>query len=600
MSTQPDQVSATRESMTPRQSATSDSRRTAVVTPVSAERFDEYALIAKLGEGGMAQVYLAVSQGPGGFRKLVCVKRLHGHLSQDPAQVDLFTQEANLAAGLHHPNIVQTNRVGSARGRPFLTMEYLDGQPLSRVLYRLRSQGRHLPPAVVAQVVAFALDGLHYAHHASDYAGVPLGIVHRDISPHNLFLTYEGEVKLLDFGIAKSERHSQEDAGLVRGKFGYIAPEQARQEAIDGRTDVWGMGVTLWESLVGRRLFQGESEVSVLRASLSDEIPFAAEVAGHVPEALARIAEGALQRNPERRFQSALQFKQALEAWLSEERQADFRKTLSSCLKELFADRIEERAVVLRSSLARLASERAQVFATSGAPALAEVAAPLPRQSLLQVVSPAAVATVGAERNRRIKAFALVSAAVVGGLLAVFGKNVEARGAAREPVVEARGAEARAAELTVRPAAANTDLVPALAKAPLEARPVRSEVIEAERVRDPEHVVLDVYAQPKKARAKHVIGGSTPLPKAALPLAERAESEEEPSESLAKGRLKLDSTPYAVVFLRGEKLGITPIDIELPAATHTLTLRNPEQGIETSYRVVVPAGESIERRIALE
>ncbi|MFT3922970.1 MAG: protein kinase [Myxococcales bacterium] len=647
MSTQPSHVSQRPEpafpSDRPVRADTPETRRTRVITPVASEQFDEYVLIAKIGEGGMAQIFLALSQGPHGFRKLLVIKRLHAHLCSDPRRLERFSLEANLAASLHHPNIVQTNRVGVFRDQPFLTMEYLDGQPLSRVLYRLRSKSRRLPASLAVQIISQALDGLHYAHHATDYAGAPLGIVHRDISPHNLFVTYGGEVKLLDFGIAKANAAEAEaDEHAVHGKSAYMAPEQARNEAADQRTDVWGMGVTLWECLVGRRLFHGETDLSVLRASLTDEIPSASEAAPHVPEPLARILERALQRNPERRFESALAFKEALDRWLVTERREDPRTALSSGMRALFADRIEERAQTLRSCMARLnVTPEADVVASLGSPRLPsqpparpsiKPAPPTLEELRTEVVSQPATGS-----RQLTKAAVLVSALGLGALWAL------APGPARlgvsggpAAVASASNADFPRTELAPSvaapqaPVAPVTAALPPVAAAPVPATsgpvaavpapvpvapvPMVATAVPAtsnERVVDPEPSRVDLYGgtrvrRPSTSEREPVEAVPEPAPAKPLrearaePVPSLAAAAEPGTAARAMGRLKLDSTPYAIVSLNGKKLGITPIDVELPADTHTLVLRNPEQNLETSYRVNIVAGESVERRIALE
>jgi serine/threonine-protein kinase len=285
------------------------------LSPVPVERFDEYVVVARLGRGGMAEVILGLSQGPQGFRKLTAIKRLHAHGEQDPELVRMFLHEAAVSALLEHPNVVQTYKVGENKGRNFMAMEYLEGQPFSRALPRLRGAGNGLDLVLAARIAADALAGLAYIHDASSYDGTPLGLVHRDVSPQNLFITYDGQVKLLDFGIAKvtSVMTAEETRpGRVKGKLGYIAPEQASGQG-DRRADIWSVGVVLWEALVGRRLFQGESEVETLRAMLSEEIPALRSLRPDVPAALEQIVTRALRRERAQRYASAAEMKAALD-----------------------------------------------------------------------------------------------------------------------------------------------------------------------------------------------------------------------------------------------------------------------------------------------
>ena len=203
----------------------------------------------------MADIYLAVARGALGFSKLVVVKHLRSY-DEDRHTLDMFLDEARLAARLNHPNIVDTYDVGRDDDAYFIAMEYLDGQSLSRIM-RAAQQGQ-LPATAWVRIVADALRGLHYAHELCDYDGMPFGLVHRDVSPPNIFVTYGGEIKIVDFGIAKATLNTYEtDPGIVKGKLGYMAPEQVAGNVVDRRTDIFSMGVVLWEALVRRRLLEG-------------------------------------------------------------------------------------------------------------------------------------------------------------------------------------------------------------------------------------------------------------------------------------------------------------------------------------------------------
>src|SRR5262245_45560386 len=199
----------------------------------------KYQLIANLGHGGMADVYLSVVHGPVGFNKLTVIKRLRPSLAEEQEFLAMFLDEARLAARLNHPNVVQTNEVAEIEGQYYIAMEYLDGQPLNRILTRAQKAGT-LPRELLIRVVADCLAGLHYAHELADYDGSPLGVVHRDASPHNIFVTYDGQTKVVDFGIAKAATRSAETrGGVLKGKVAYMAPEQARSGEVDRRSDVF-------------------------------------------------------------------------------------------------------------------------------------------------------------------------------------------------------------------------------------------------------------------------------------------------------------------------------------------------------------------------
>jgi len=204
-----------------------------------------YQLLGSLGQGGMADVYLAVARGPLGFSKLVVLKRLRANADDDGRAVQMFLDEARIAARLRHPNIVDTYDVGQEVDSHFIAMEYLDGQPFNRLLKMARASGVH--PSAWVYIVCEALHGLHHAHELRDYDGAPLQIVHRDVSPHNIFVTYDAEIKVVDFGVAKATLNLIEtEAGYLKGKIGYMAPEQALGGEVDRRADIFSMGVVLW------------------------------------------------------------------------------------------------------------------------------------------------------------------------------------------------------------------------------------------------------------------------------------------------------------------------------------------------------------------
>ena len=224
-----------------------------------------YRRIAELGRGGMATVHLAAMQGSHRVTKLVVVKELRPELAVNDEFVVMFFDEARLAARLNHPNIVQSYEVGEEDGRQFIVMEYLEGQPLHRVWNKLQAAGK-MSLALNLQVVHDVLAGLDYAHELTEFNGTHLKIVHRDISPHNVFVTYTGDVKVVDFGIAKAaDSSTQTRVGTLKGKLTYMPPEQAMGEPVDRRADLFAVGVLLWESAAGRRLWQGMNDGAIMR-----------------------------------------------------------------------------------------------------------------------------------------------------------------------------------------------------------------------------------------------------------------------------------------------------------------------------------------------
>ncbi len=275
-----------------------------------------YPIICSLGMGGMAQVYLCHAKGIGDFHKLIVVKAPRSEVLGDADTLDMFLNEARIAGRLNHPNVVQTNEVGMTGQLPFMALEYLDGQSLSAIQRKVGIDT--LSTDFQLRIIASALAGLHYAHELEDYQGAALGIVHRDISPQNVFVTYDGITKLLDFGIAKASGTSNLTRdGVVKGKLAYMAPEQGALEKVDRRADIFSVGVMIWEAVTHRRLVAaGSDELSVLRRRVSGEDPKAHEVVADLPPKLGAICTRAMARLPEDRYQTALELKEALESYL--------------------------------------------------------------------------------------------------------------------------------------------------------------------------------------------------------------------------------------------------------------------------------------------
>ena len=215
-----------------------------------------YEIVAPLRAGGMASLYLARRIGPAGFSRPVAIKVVHAHLASDRAFVEMFLDEARLSARIIHPNVVHVEELGEAGGSFFLAMEYVHGTSLSVFLGRLVESRRMLAPEAACAIAMKVADGLHAAHEAKDEQGEPLQVIHRDVSPQNVLIGLDGHVKLIDFGVAKARgRMQQTEAGSLKGKLRYMAPEQAWGRAIDRRIDVYALGVVLWETLTARRLF---------------------------------------------------------------------------------------------------------------------------------------------------------------------------------------------------------------------------------------------------------------------------------------------------------------------------------------------------------
>ena len=296
----------------------------------------KYQPIASLGKGGMAEVFLAVARGPLGFNKLIVMKRLRK--VDDPTFRDMFLDEARLAARLNHPNVVQPYEVGEDAGGYFIAMEYLEGQPLNVIVRETFRAGKRLDLLMSARIVADALAGLHYAHELRDYDGTPLAIVHRDVSPHNVIVTYEGQAKLVDFGIAKAALHSTStEVGILKGKVGYMSPEQALGEGLDRRADVFAMGIVLWELLTFKRLMGTDSAPAIIHRLMNSTFPSARQVDPSIPPELDAIAMRALQKDPAARYQTAREMRDALLSYVATHPNAPREEAIGEHVQHMFA-----------------------------------------------------------------------------------------------------------------------------------------------------------------------------------------------------------------------------------------------------------------------
>ncbi len=304
----------------------------------------------------MAEVFRAVAEGPGGFRRVLVIKRVLRDKMASEAFVEMFVSEARLSALLHHPNIVQIYDFGETDGSYFLAMEYLRGKDLATVMRQLRRQRRGLAAPIAAHVAHQLATGLAYAHDLTD-AGTPLNIVHRDVTPSNVMLLRAGGVKLLDFGIARAAMKMRRETparGWIKGKLAYLAPEQARGGTVDRRADVFSLGVVLWESLVGQPLFHGKDQVATMKNVLERAITPPSILRPGVPAALDFMVLRALERDPARRYPSAGAFAADLEAYLQEVRFSP--RVMQDLLDELFgpdhAESPSDEAVMAASSRA--------------------------------------------------------------------------------------------------------------------------------------------------------------------------------------------------------------------------------------------------------
>ena len=331
----------------------------------------KYRLLAELGHGGMARVFLAVAHGPSGFSKLVVLKMIRVHLADDPDTLQMFLDEARLAGRLNHPNVVHTLEVVEEDGRYLMVMEYLEGQSLSSILRRARHDKNKVPLHLHLRALSDALQGLHYAHELKDFDGTPLNLIHRDVSPQNIFVTYDGQVKMLDFGIAKAITSSSETkAGVIKGKIAYMAPEQFLGEKLDRRVDIYAVGAVLWQAATGQRLWRGIPDGQVIHRVIRGEIPIPSTLNEDVHPELERIAMKALSRDRDERYPSCIELQEELEGLIEELGGKVTGRDVGNHIGEMFVDVRQEIAATIEGQLSKAQSYDTQAFDRTAIPAI--------------------------------------------------------------------------------------------------------------------------------------------------------------------------------------------------------------------------------------
>lgn len=542
--------------------------------PVRHTRFDDYLIVGHLAAGGMADVYLALREGSKGFRKLEVIKCLN---LADDEYVEMFQDEARLSALLDHPNIVQTHKVGEFEDRHFLVMEYLEGVPLSK-LVRAAYKTSKLAPHLAVFIATEVLNGLAYAHDAVDLDGDQLEIVHRDVSPNNVFITRQGSIKLLDFGIARAtNRDTTSDGSVVRGKLAYIAPEQAKGEQVNRRADLFSLGVVMWELLTGYRLFKGETEAETIRKTIASDISPPSQYREEIPPELDAVVMKALERDPDNRFANASEMRRPLEAWLQQNSTPHLRDELTELMQAHFSEPLQATRTMIRQTLEALGHETQ----TSSFPAVASTRAtpPAPRSW----------------RYFGVVALLFVGAFGIGLGLAIIGEeepSARTAAASGDPVKvsqsRAKQPEKLALAAQSRPATAGDESPFEVAQTPAPTRPSPASSIVPN-------------SQRSAPVASTAIPGSSQAASAKQPNSAKKLRSPTPTKGADKGFLTLDTTPWSEVTLNGRRLGVTPLaNVELPSGSHTLVLRNPQIGIRTQYTVNIQPGKTLTRRLGID
>jgi len=550
------------------------SPRTSPSSPPSVS-FGKYELFATLGRGGMSDVYLSVARGPMGFSKLAVVKRLRSSLAQEPSFLRMFLDEARVAARLNHPNIVHTYEVGEHNQAYFIAMEYLEGQSLNKVIRESIKRKKPLDEAYCARVVADALNGLEHAHKLRDYDGKPLGLVHRDVSPHNIFVTYDGHTKLCDFGIAKAALSTTEtEVGVLKGKVSYMAPEHALGQEIDPRADVFAMGIVLWELLSGERLMSGDSTASTLRKLVSGVAPRVSARRKIDPE-LDDIVAKALEKDRDARFASAAEMRDALERVLLRRplRHHDVGRLtvdMFQRVKDEAERQVQKHMAVIEAAEARrdvqpLTLETLRRLEKSGSTVsgqllrLHEGSSGLVTASFVGTFPRGPIAEVPLQDPRRSSVVPWAIALVLLGVVAVSAVVVAVRaGPAPQVPVAAPGEPS--------------------SRTPTEPAPFP----------------LSASASPTEAPSAPAPSAPHPTPSAKLAVHPGADA------ALLKGYLTFDTYPWTTVTEGGRKLGTTPLNrVELEVGPHTLVVDNPEHNIHETHVVIIKPGEVTRGRLEL-
>ncbi len=493
---------------------------------VPGRRIGPYALLRELARGGMAELWLARQQGVAGFDRIVAIKRILPSSEEDPSHVSLFLDEARIAAQLSHPNVVQVFDLTQSEGSFALVMEYLQGQSLSRTMRALLKTREAMDPFTAASIVSEAAAGLGYAHLKRGFDGKPLGIVHRDVSPQNIFVTYDGYVKVLDFGIAVAVgRLSHTATGTIRGKVAYMAPEQALALPVDARADVFALGVILFELLTGTRLYGGAEELQILRTLTgTSAYPGPREYRPHVPEDLDAIVRRALARDASQRYANAQVLHEALEMFVK----AHPAPPLRGLMQQLFASKIAEQEQLLES----LPSAPSAVTSRLSEPSLS---AHLPDDAAF---APKPTGTLNTELKAAVRPSRWpLAVAALGGVALAGGVWFALGGGSRVP--------------------------PAVAVAVATPAPIPSPA--------PAALPTPVVAQPEPELA----------PPPPLTVA---------TPRVARGKLTLDTNPWTRVLLGKTPLGDTPlVEVAVPVGKQRLRLINEEEHIDQFIEVDVAA-----------
>ncbi|MBN2497744.1 MAG: serine/threonine protein kinase [Deltaproteobacteria bacterium] len=578
----------------------------------------------------MAEVYLARQKGIKGFKRLAVVKRILPHLARERRVVDMFLDEARIAAQLGHPNIVHIYDLGKYKDDYFIAMEYLEGESLGYVVSQARQNRVDLPANLAAGIVREVCNGLDYAHKFRDERGRPLNIVHRDVSPHNIIVLFNGAVKLVDFGVAKaaSQIH-QTITGALKGKPSYMSPEQLTSKPLDGRSDIFSLGIVFWELLTHRRLYKRDNEAATLYSVINEPVPPIREIKPKVPEELERIVLRAMQKDPDKRYQTAADMALDIKNHLLEARAAADGQEIAVFMEQVLSERARTKKRILDGIKTKgMTSASVGVLKPASEESLPSDSASMetngkqrPGDAATRLLDDARnVATIIEERNGSAHATApprsglgpLGFSLVVISLLLVIGTSlgwllqsvrpIEAGSTtvgsgptgALPPSAQPPGSEPT--EPTVEPVAVAGPAPPAKPaprveprKEPTTGRPAAVNGLEKPGKGD--RASLEIPSG-KRGHASRSRANHGPKPRTGPT---RVAASKKP------GVLNLNTDPWSEIYLGKRKLGITPLlGLELPPGRYMLRAINRAQGIEKRIQVVIKPLEVTEAFVDLK
>jgi serine/threonine protein kinase len=570
---------------------------------LSGTRLGKYEVLRRISIGGMAEIFLARAAALPGFKKLVVIKRILPQLAKKAEFLDMFMDEARIAATLQHPNIVQTYDVAVAGGNYFIAMEFLHGEDLHSLLRTVKRLNQRVPVEHALQIVISLCAGLQYAHEREDFDGKPLSIVHRDVTPANIIVTFEGSVKLLDFGIARAaSRANQTRSGTLKGKIHYMSPEQAQGLAVDRRSDVYSAGILLYELTMMRRLYRGETDYQILHNIVNGTLPAPSELDPEYDKDLEVIVKKALLKDVNARYQTAQELQDDLENFARKRGVFLSPSSLKAYIGTLFGERINawKQAVAEGKSLPEAAELVLDDYDDDPPEKAPASAAPAKRKLPVALLAGAA---------------ALLVAVAAVGAVAFWPRHEPPRAAPPPAVVLTRPAVVEAPPPPPAP--------PPPAEAPAALGSVRvvthphgailtldgkklaqaSNTLLSDLQAGDHTLIVEKKGYPAAQKRFNVTaGGETKLTvdlHVAATLAPPPPPAPPPAPAVLKGdgTVAITSSPWCNVEIDGAERGQTPLKLTLPAGNHKVVLSNPDYKIKRQLTVLVKPGETLRKSL---